>query len=401
MGCSFEFPPSGLRANFSLATAYIIGLAISMDERTEACTTSIITSIKERGMIRIIRCVNDATKLRDFLTIITSLKETHMILAQPRDASGIKGVETISLDLSKLKRVCFNSNVFAKMTRLRLLKVHSNSYVSHTHEDIQKKYYDDVIKDASKIQFNLDFEFLSYEIRYLYWNGYPLDFLLSNFNGENLVELHLKCNNIKQLWQGNKYLESLKVIDLSCSKKLIQMSEFLSMPNFERLILGGCASMIDIHPSVGVLKKLTTLNLTWCDKLMGLPSSINNLESLEILDLSFCSKFKKFPEKERNMKSLKALRLMKTAIKDLPNSITDLESLEIRDVSYYSKCDKFPEKGGNMKSLKVLQLKNTAIKDLLDSIRDLESLEILDLSDCSKFEKFSRYREKHETSTQT
>ena len=86
MGCSFEFPPTGLKANFSLVTAHIIGLTISMDERTEACTTSIITSIKERGMIRIIRCVNDATKLRDFLTIIASLKESHMILAQPRDA---------------------------------------------------------------------------------------------------------------------------------------------------------------------------------------------------------------------------------------------------------------------------------------------------------------------------
>lgn len=58
IGCSFEFPPTGLRANFSLATAHIIGLTISMDEKTEAWTTSIITSIKERSMIRIIRCVN-------------------------------------------------------------------------------------------------------------------------------------------------------------------------------------------------------------------------------------------------------------------------------------------------------------------------------------------------------
>nr|V9M2S5.1 RecName: Full=Disease resistance protein RPV1; AltName: Full=NAD(+) hydrolase RPV1; AltName: Full=Resistance to Plasmopara viticola protein; Short=MrRVP1 [Vitis rotundifolia]AGC24028.1 TIR-NB-LRR type resistance protein RPV1 [Vitis rotundifolia] len=304
---------------------------------------------------------------------------------------GIKSVETMSLDLSKLKRVCSNSNVFAKMTKLRLLKVYSSSDIDSAHgdsdEDIEE-VYDVVMKDASKMQLGQSFKFPSYELRYLRWDGYPLDSLPLNFDGGKLVELHLKCSNIKQLWQGHKDLERLKVIDLSYSRKLSQMSEFSSMPNLERLCLSGCVSLIDIHPSVGNMKKLTTLSLRSCNKLKNLPDSIGDLESLESLYLSNCSKFEKFPEKGGNMKSLTELDLKNTAIKDLPDSIGDLESLESLYLSNCSKFEKFPEKGGNMKSLTELDLKNTAIKDLPDSIGDLESLEILNLSDCAKFEKF-------------
>nr|AGC24029.1 TIR-NB-LRR type resistance protein RGA9 [Vitis rotundifolia] len=304
---------------------------------------------------------------------------------------GIEGIETISLDLSKLKRVCSNSNVFAKMTRLRLLKVHSSSDIDSMYKvifkDNEEKVYDVVMKNASKMPLGQGFKF-PYELRYLRWDGYPLDFLPSNFDGGKLVELHLNCSNMKQLWQGNKDLERLKVLDLSYSRKLSQMSEFSSMPNLERLFLRGCVSLIDIHPSVGNMKKLTILSLRSCDKLKNLPDSIRDLESLEILDLSNCSKFEKFPEKGGNMKSLMQLYLVNTAIKDLPDSIGDLESLDILKLSNCSKFEKLPEKVGNMKSLGLLDLRNTAIKDPPDSIGDLESLVILDISNCSKFEKF-------------
>eukprot|EP00261_Vitis_vinifera_P037921 XP_019079164.1 PREDICTED: TMV resistance protein N isoform X2 [Vitis vinifera] len=304
---------------------------------------------------------------------------------------GIKRVETISLDLSKSKGVCVSSNVFAKTTRLRLLKVHSGFHIDHKYGDLDSEeemyYCYGVIAHASKMQLDRGFKFPSYELRYLCWDGYPLDFLPSNFDGGKLVELHLHCSNIKRLWLGNKDLERLKVIDLSYSRKLIQMSEFSRMPNLESLFLNGCVSLIDIHPSVGNLKKLTTLSLRSCDKLKNLPDSIWDLESLEILNLSYCSKFEKFPGKGGNMKSLRKLHLKDTAIKDLPDSIGDLESLEILDLSDCSKFEKFPEKGGNMKSLNQLLLRNTAIKDLPDSIGDLESLESLDVSG-SKFEKF-------------
>ena len=117
------------------------------------------------------------------------------------------------------------------MTSLRLLKVHSNvnldqdffydneegrswlykleGMLLNRNSDNEVEWaYDSVMKIASKMQLGLDFEIPSYELRYLRWDGYPLDSLPSNFDGENLVELHLKCSNIKQLWQGNKVLLS-------------------------------------------------------------------------------------------------------------------------------------------------------------------------------------------------
>ena len=111
------------------------------------------------------------------------------------------------MDLCKLKRVHFNPNGLAKMTKLRLLKVHLGVLLEFCDEPIVDEDYDDkIIENASKMKLGLDFEFPSYELRYLRWDGYPLEFLPSNFDGENLIELHLKCSNIKQLWHGNKVL---------------------------------------------------------------------------------------------------------------------------------------------------------------------------------------------------
>ena len=93
------------------------------------------------------------------------------------------------------------------MTRLRLLKVYSDHYYNDL--DTEKEdYYGDVMKHASKMQLGRGFKFPSYELRYLCWDGYPLDFLPLNFDGGKLVELRLKCSNIKQLWQGHKVLLS-------------------------------------------------------------------------------------------------------------------------------------------------------------------------------------------------
>ena len=91
------------------------------------------------------------------------------------------------------------------MTRLRLLKVYSDHYYNDL--DTEKEdYYGDVMKHASKMQLGWGFKFPSYELRYLCWDGYPLDFLPSNFDGGKLVELHLHYSNIKQLWLGKVLL---------------------------------------------------------------------------------------------------------------------------------------------------------------------------------------------------
>ena len=79
-------------------------------------------------------------------------------------------------------------NIFAKMKKLRLLKVY---YIDH-HSLARKK---------DKIRLSIDFEFPT-NLRYFHWEG--LEFFPSNFHGKNLVAINLKLSNVKELWEGDK-----------------------------------------------------------------------------------------------------------------------------------------------------------------------------------------------------
>lgn len=72
------------------------------------------------------------------------------------------------------------------MTELRLLKIRSTSdYFGH-------------------VTLPRDFEFPSYELRYLYWEGYPLESLPSKFHGTHLIELSMHYSLVKELWRGDE-----------------------------------------------------------------------------------------------------------------------------------------------------------------------------------------------------
>lgn len=48
-------------------------------------------------------------------------------------------------------------------------------------------------------------ESLSYKLRYLEWDGFCLESLLSNFCAEQLVEIHMWDGKLKKLWDGFRY----------------------------------------------------------------------------------------------------------------------------------------------------------------------------------------------------
>ena len=99
--------------------------------------------------------------------------------------------------MSKLTDMEFTTKAFKRMKRLRLFKV----YWSCGFTNFMGREY-------SKLLVPKDFEFPSCDLRYLHWEGYPLESLPSNFDGENLVELNLKKSSVKYLWQS----ESEKVV---------------------------------------------------------------------------------------------------------------------------------------------------------------------------------------------
>ncbi|XP_059429295.1 disease resistance protein RUN1-like [Corylus avellana] len=229
------------------------------------------------------------------------------ILDVPKNNKGTKRVEGIVLNSAPQEELHLNAEAFSKMPNLRLLKIR----IVHLSQGLC---------------------YLSDKLRAMDWHGYHLKSLPMTFSPDKLVELHMPCSHIEQIWEGKKSLPWLKILDLSNSEKLIKTLDFTEAPNLEKLSLQGCVSLFEVHPSVGVLKRLTLPNMKDCKSLTSLPCNIS-LESLEILILSNCLKLKKFPEIVGNMERLLELYLDGTAIKELPSSIERLTGLTLLDVA--------------------------------------------------------------------
>jgi Leucine-rich repeat (LRR) protein len=277
--------------------------------------------------------------------------------------------------------------------------------------------------------------------------------------------LNLKnCTKLKYLPRSIFNLESLKTLDLSgCSafeklpeqlqsslglsmtnlkttsffgcSSLIELPNFSHTPHLESLELGNCISLVEVHESIGHLKRLVFLNLKNCTKLKYLPRSIFNLESLETLDLSGCSAFEKLPKQLQSSPGLSMINLKIASfcgcsslielpnfshiphleslklqgcrslvevhesighlkrlfslnlescekLRNLPNSISNIESLK---TLYLRKCinlENLPEQLGNMTALIILDVSFTAIKQLPPSFRLLRNLIRVSFSGC-------------------
>ncbi|KAF3965666.1 hypothetical protein CMV_010169 [Castanea mollissima] len=297
------------------------------------------------------------------------------ILHVLKNNTGTMIVEGIMLNTRIQKEEHLDAKVFSKMKKMRLLKV----------------------VDMGNVKLPQGLNCLSNDLRIIEWNGYPLNFLPTNFQPNKLVELKMPCSSIKQLWNGIMILDELKIIDLRNSQNLIETPNLSRVPNLKQLILQGCTALSKIHPSLGNLKQLIQLDLSGCKCLESLPHKIN-LESLEVFIFSGCSRLKSFPEVVGNMSCLSELYLNETAIEDLPLSVeylTGLIKLDLRDcknlsslpnacyssmslkiltLSGCSKLDELPENLGNLKGLEELDLSGSAIKVLPTSIKLLKNI---------------------------
>ena len=94
-------------------------------------------------------------------------------------------------------------DVFTKMNKLRVLRFYFASIDGTWDYDlIRMKYNDWYVR--CKLHLSGDLKFLSKNLCYLCWHGYPLKSLPSNFHPGNLVELDMRFSRLEQLWEGNK-----------------------------------------------------------------------------------------------------------------------------------------------------------------------------------------------------
>ena len=91
--------------------------------------------------------------------------------------------------MSAQKEIQFTIETFAKMNKLRLLKVH------------QDAKYDHIMEIDQDVHFPLgslpgDLKLPSFDLRYLHWDEYSLKHLPPILCPMNLIELNMHCSNI-------------------------------------------------------------------------------------------------------------------------------------------------------------------------------------------------------------
>ncbi|KAL7224532.1 hypothetical protein ACSBR1_025904 [Camellia fascicularis] len=246
-----------------------------------------------------------------------------------------------------------------------------------------------------------DLKYLPNNLRYLDWHGYPLRCLPSEFQPMRLVELHITNSDIEQLWMGTEVLYNLRTMNLSYSESLTTSPDFQKFPNLESLYLEGCTNLVNLHPSIGSLRRLVRMELSGCVNLESLPSG-TQLESLKTIYAYGCLKLNILGSFEHT-KCLRRLALVASSISELllpvghltnlksldlgrcknltsiPNNIGQLKALKSLMLSRCSKLEKLPEEVGDLVSLEKLTADYTRITQLPSSICRLCYLTVLDL----------------------
>ncbi|KAJ6961492.1 disease resistance protein RPV1-like isoform X2 [Populus alba x Populus x berolinensis] len=213
---------------------------------------------------------------------------------------------------------------------------------------------------------------------WLCWHGFSLNCLPNDLFLKDLVVLDLCNSSLKQVWNGIREFRRLKILDLSHSLCLVTTPDFSGLQSLEILLLEGCISLVEVHYSIGNLKRLVFINLKDCKNLRKLPNEMSELKSLQELNLSGCFNLEEIPEQVGKLSSEMALHAYGMSIKTLLAFVQSLWAWESSRKSLLSApftLSFLPD------SLIKLAVSDCNLEDLdILHLSRLRSLEYLDLS---------------------
>ncbi|KAK4269098.1 hypothetical protein QN277_022301 [Acacia crassicarpa] len=254
---------------------------------------------------------------------------------------GSRKVEGIQLDVSEIRDIYLEADVFKKMPNLRYIKFHSRFNLGSSHVHLPK-----------------GLKFLPNKVRYLEWYRFPLKSLPSTFCAEKLVKLYMPKSHLQKLWNGVQDLVSLQEIDLSGSTQLQELPDLSKCLNLKVVHLMHCESLCDVHSSVLSLHSLVKLNLYGCMKLKSLKSEIH-LKSLQNIDVDRCYNLKEF---SLSSDELRLLKLDQIAIEILHSSVGRSINLEELNLCGFRLMG-LPNQLSCLTSLTILRLSNCEFID--------------------------------------
>ncbi|KAI5334888.1 hypothetical protein L3X38_025021 [Prunus dulcis] len=291
------------------------------------------------------------------------------------EKNGTDSIEGLVLDMHMLPRnshinsteIVLETNAFARMHELKLLHL--------SHVQLEGSYA----------------EFCT-RLRWLCWNKFPLDSIPTDFPLGSLVVLEMQYSGLRQVFKGTKRLSSLKILDLSHSHSLTEITDFSFCLNLEKLILVDCERLVDVNESIGNLERLVYLSMKDCKNIRRLPENMFMLKSLETLIISGCTNLNELSvEMLRNMEFLKVLEMDEIPITQLwrGRSSCILSSLPccLVNLSVWG-CnlsdDDFPRDFSNLSSLRRLDVGNNPICVLPNCIQGLRRLDKLSFPMCKR-----------------
>ncbi|KAH0700930.1 hypothetical protein KY284_015145 [Solanum tuberosum] len=250
-------------------------------------------------------------------------------------------------------------------------------------------------------------------LRWLCWHKFPYKCLPDGLPLEKLVVLEMRYSRLHHLFERNKVLSALKILNLSHSEGLSYTPDFSKLPNLERIILKYCTRLTQIDKSIGGLKRLLILNLRGCQSLRKLPRCSIDVHSLEKLILYGCSKFVWSSLELGKMHSLLELDAGGTAIHQVSTSVCKKHLLSLALCTPVSSprkspgivnllttvsqtlvtlsligcglsCDLIPVEIGDFSTLQNLFLSKNPIHSLPDSMKRLTNLQVLELDKCEE-----------------
>ena len=259
-------------------------------------------------------------------------------------------------------------------------------------------------------------------------------------NMENLERHDLSGTAIDKLSSSIVHLKALKHLYLSCCKNLVNLPESIfNLSSLETLIVRGCLKLKDFPEiknnmenlkrldlsktgieelpySIGHIKALKHLDLSYCKNLVNLPGSICNLSSLEQLRVQQCPKLERLEVKLRGgshilrslnttcciikqgviwsndrFSSLETLHLRCSQMEgEIPNHhicpLSSLVELSIRNCYPVKKeipSDSFYRSSLEVSSVGDFNLMEVGIQGILSDIWNLSSLVELSLNNCN------------------
>lgn len=267
------------------------------------------------------------------------------------------------LNEPKVLEMC--PRAFKRMPNLRFLKVYKS-----------KDDGNDLLHIPEETEFPR-------RLRLLHWKAYPRKSLPLRFYLENLVELKMRHSHLQKLWEGTQALTNLKKMDLSWSFNLKELPDFSNTTMLESLVLRGCKNLVEIHSSIGNLRKIEFLQMSFCVKLQVVPA-LFNLAPLAFVGMEGCSQLRNFSDISTNIRTLsiadtmlekisKSVRHWSSSLKSLalygdsanikrieriPDCIKDLHGLVWLCVAGCPKLASLPELPASLKTLIVESCKS-------------------------------------------